>query len=119
MLRLSAAVGRLPASPPPPPRAAVLLCNHITRSNSISPSLRRDTLDSANAGGTRTIPPSAQPFGGLLSQQSIRRRGGRRVDAKKDTRTGGGGGGDRIHMEREKEKGGEGEKYKRTKGAVV
>lgn len=36
-------------------------------------------------------------------------------DAKKDTRT---GGGDKIHMEREKEKGG-GEKYKRTKGPVV
>lgn len=85
MLRLSAAVCTLPASPPPPLRAAVLLCNHITRSNSISPSLQRDTLDSANAGGTRTIPQSAWPFGGLLNQQSIRRRGRRRVEMQRKT----------------------------------
>lgn len=74
-----------PASPPPPPCAAGLLCNHITRRNSISPSLQRDTLDSANARGTRTIPQSAQPFGGLLGWRSIWRRGGRRVEMQRKT----------------------------------
>lgn len=48
MLRLSTAAARCLSSSTAP--AAVLLCNHIT-ADSISPSLRRDTLDSAKHSG--------------------------------------------------------------------
>lgn len=99
-------------SPPPPPRLLGLLCIHITTS-SISPSLQRDTLDSAKIPAGSEDEPSERPALGRArrSRRASRGKAGRGAGMQRRART---GGGDKIHMERGKEKGG-GEMYKRRK----
>lgn len=102
-LRLSAAVCTLPASLPPPPGAAVLLCNHITRSNSISPSLKEiplthETLE--EQGQSHRVPGPLE-----VSSASNRSGGGEGEKWRcKDRRTHTGGG-DKIYIEKGKGEG--------------
>lgn len=73
MLTAAGCTLSLPLPPPcPPPRLlllpspsrSVLLCNQISRTNSIIPTPGKDTLDWPNAAGARTVLSNSRSLGG-------------------------------------------------------